>query len=76
MSRYWVIRSPMKKVEASEVSLMIMINSLPSAGRIFLMACGMMTYHMAPLELKPRLRAASRWPGSTAWMPERMTSET
>ena len=75
-TRYWVIRSPMKNVEPRDVSLTIMINSLPSAGRMFFTAWGTTTNHMALLSLKPRLRAASFWPGSTAWMPERMTSDT
>ena len=75
-TRYWVIRSPMKNVEPRDVSLMIMINSLPRAGRMFFTAWGTTTNHMALLSLKPRLSAASFCPGSTAWMPERMTSDT
>ena len=55
---------------------MIMINSLPRAGRMFFTAWGTTTNHMALLSLKPRLSAASFCPGSTAWMPERMTSDT
>ena len=72
----WVIRSPMKKVDAREVSLTIMMNSLPRAGRMFLMAWGRMICVMVNLWLMPRLRAASVWPISTAWMPERMISDT
>ena len=63
--RYCVMRSPIKNVDASEVSFTIMINSLPSAGRIVLSACGTRMYQVRWNEFMPRLMAASLCPAST-----------
>ena len=54
---------------------MMVTNSLAMAGRIFLMACGRITNRMFCTWLSPRDRAASVWPPSMDWMPERMISE-
>ena len=71
-----VIRSPRKNVDAREVSLISVTNSLPRAGRIFLSAWGRITFFIAWDVFNPRLLAASIWPGSTAWIPALMISDT
>ena len=61
---------------ATDVSLSRVIPSLPSAGKMFLIAWGRMTVVMAILLDIPRLRHASICPLGTALIPERMTSAT
>ena len=70
------IRSLMPRYWMTEVSLIMVTNSLPMAGRMFLIACGITMCSIVCPPVMPMERAASLCPTSTAWMPERMTSAT
>ena len=62
--------------ETTEDSLMIVTNSFPRAGRIFLIACGKMMKRMASFWSIPKERAASICPLLTALIPARTISAT
>ena len=62
-------------MEASDVSLVMATNSLHMAGSTFLNACGRMMRIIVWLAERPSERAASVWPRSMDWMPERKTSD-
>lgn len=55
--------------ERMEVSFRVMMNWLTRDGTIILIPCGATTLIKAFRYGKPRLRAASHWPGSTASKP-------
>ena len=63
---FWIdgytITTGTKNTEAMDVSLIMTINSLPMAGRMFLTAWGRMTRVMVFRLERPRLRAASICP--------------
>ena len=61
--------------EMIEVSLMVMHHWLTTLGIQMRMACGMTMRQVVWLLERPKLRAASVWPGSTAWMPPRKISD-
>ena len=78
MSRAKVVssRSPsaMPAMKSSEVSLMMMTNSLVSGGVMIRKACGSTTEIIVQVGLMPSDFAASTCPFGTAWMPARMVS--
>eukprot|EP01022_Parablepharisma_sp_SALTPOND_P021562 TRINITY_DN427_c3_g1_i1.p1 TRINITY_DN427_c3_g1~~TRINITY_DN427_c3_g1_i1.p1 ORF type:complete len:882 (+),score=278.44 TRINITY_DN427_c3_g1_i1:1771-4416(+) len=59
---------------ATEVSLIMLITSLPTGGMITRMACGSTMRRKAVRRVMPIALAASVWPLSTARMPPRTTS--
>ena len=76
MVLYDVVSSLIKNTEARDACLIMVMNSLPSAGSIFLIACGRIICVIVWLPVIPRLRAASVWPLSTACIPALITSAT
>ena len=70
------VRSRAAIYPATLVSLSSAMNSLNSAGRIFLTACGSTMSRIVALSESPRLRPASACPGSMEAMPPRMISAT
>ena len=60
------IRSPTPRYWMMDVSLIMVTNSLPSAGRMFLTACGRMMFTIACVRVMPQDSAASVCPKSTA----------
>ena len=60
--------------EASDVSLTMLMNSLPTGGMMTRMACGNTMRRMIVGRAMPMDWAASVWPWSTERMPARTTS--
>ena len=58
----------------TEVSLMLMTNSLLTEGRMLRMTCGMMTLNIVCEWVMPMLMAPSNWPLSMEMMPPRTIS--
>ena len=58
----------------TEVSLMLMTNSLLTDGRMLRMTCGMMTLNMVCAWVMPMDIAPSNWPRSMEMMPPRTIS--
>ena len=62
-------------IDASDVSLSSVMNSLPIGGIAIRIACGTTTRRMMLRRDMPSARPASSWPGSTDMRPARMISE-
>ena len=70
----WKNSSVTEMALSTEESLMLTTNSLPMAGKAFLTPCGSTTWNIVCAGVMPMLRAASVWPTSTDWSPERRIS--
>ena len=60
--------------ETRAESLIMAMNSLPTAGVTMRTACGSTMRAMMRRCVMPSAAAASRWPRGTAWMPARKIS--
>ena len=73
-SRMRWVTSRTDRIDSSEVSLIMAMNSLPSGGTTMRSACGRMISRADSHRDSPRLWAASTCPLGTASIPERKIS--